>query len=68
MSQLCRLIELPSSTPIFINPTLVEYVKPAASGSGSYIYFAKEHLVWVDISAERAALALEQAWKSIPQK
>jgi hypothetical protein len=63
MSQLCRFIELPGNTAIFINPMLVEYVKPAASGSGSFIYFAKEHLVWVDVSAERAAMALENALK-----
>ncbi len=64
MSQLCRFVELPSNTVIFINPLLVEYVKPAASGSGAFIYFAKEHLVWVDVSAERAATALENALKS----
>ncbi len=64
MSQLCRFTELPSNTAIFINPTLVEYVKPASSGSGAYIYFAKEHLVWVDISPERVTQALENALKS----
>ncbi len=63
MTQLCRFIELPNSTVIFINPLLVEYVKPAASGTGAFVYFAKEHLVWIDVSAERAAAALESALK-----
>lgn len=64
MSQQCKFIELPSNTVIFINPMLVEYVKPAASDSGAFVYFAKEHLVWIDLSAERAAQALENALKS----
>jgi hypothetical protein len=67
MSQLCRFVELPSNTVIFINPILAEYVKPATSGSGAYIYFGREHLVWVDVSAERAAQALENALKPAPE-
>ncbi|MGH6818162.1 MAG: hypothetical protein ACREC1_05250, partial [Methylovirgula sp.] len=66
MPQLCRFVELPSNTVIFINPMLVEYVKPATSGAGAFVYFAKEHLVWVDVSAERAAQALENALKPAP--
>jgi hypothetical protein len=64
MPQLCRFTELPNNTAIFINPTLVEYVKPASGSPGAFIYFAKEHLVWVDLSAERVAQALENALKS----
>jgi hypothetical protein len=43
-------------------------VKPAASGAGAFIYFAKEHLVWVDLSAERVAQAFANAQRPIPQK
>lgn len=67
MSRLCRFVELPSNTDVFVNPTLVEYVRPAAGSPGAYIYFAKEHLVWVDLSAERAAQAIENAARSQPQ-
>jgi hypothetical protein len=65
---LCKFIELPGNNAIFINPALVEYVKPAASGTGAFVYFAKEHLVWVELSAERVAQALDNAQRPVPQK
>lgn len=65
---LCKFTELPNNNPIFINPALVEYVKPAASSAGAFIYFAKEHLVWVDLPAERVAQALEHAMIALPRK
>jgi hypothetical protein len=61
MSRLCKFTELPSTREVFINPTLVEYVRPASGNTGAHIYFAKEHLVWVDLSAERTVAALDHA-------
>jgi hypothetical protein len=63
MPRLCRFKELPSNTDIYVNPTLVEYVKPATGSPGAFIYFAKEHLIWVDLSAEKTTQALENALK-----
>jgi hypothetical protein len=58
---MCKFTELPSNKEVFVNPTLVEYVRPSTSNTGSHIYFAKEHLIWVDLPAERAAQALDHA-------
>lgn len=61
MSRLCRFTELPNDTEVFVNPALVEYVKPAPGNTGAHLYFSKEHLVWVSDSAAKATKALESA-------
>jgi hypothetical protein len=61
MTRLCKFTELPSNKDIFVNPELVEYVKPSSGNTGAHIYFAKEHLIWVDLPADRTAQALERA-------
>jgi hypothetical protein len=61
MSRLCKFTELRSNKDIFVNPTLVEYVRPASGNTGAHIYFAKEHLIWVDLPVEMTTKALERA-------